>query len=288
MRNCNFKILGALPNSHRKIEPEIMRRMMTDSYINKIINSGENIKGLELLDKRSLVGSLAEADEFSSNEMERFWSNSRNIQQSSITGSEPFPGEMMVPASENVVMSNSMLDLLVEYYMAAYETLEFRKPFGEGHDDATVISVKMNQFGRCRIGSETFGSNMSSRHVKSSYILAKFITSDNIVECYPGKVQFFFSHKVYLTNGNGELEHNLAFIRWYKPASSRYYFSINGDETCNVELWSTEFYPESRDCIIPVHNILSRFVPVKYRISERKNARTYLAVNPINRKLNIR
>jgi hypothetical protein len=51
MRNCNFKILGALPNSHRKIEPEIMRRMMTDSYINKIINSGENIKGLELLDK---------------------------------------------------------------------------------------------------------------------------------------------------------------------------------------------------------------------------------------------
>ena len=72
MRNCNFKILGALPNSHRKIEPEIMRRMMTDSYINKIINSGENIKGLELLDKWSLVGSLAEADEFSSDEMEWF------------------------------------------------------------------------------------------------------------------------------------------------------------------------------------------------------------------------
>src|ERR1700722_4921961 len=112
MRNCNFKILGALPNSHRKIKPEIMRRMMTDSYINKIINSSENIKGLELLDKQFLVKFLAEVNEFFSDEMERFWSNSQNIQQLSIIGSKPFPGKMIVSISENVVMSNSMLDLL--------------------------------------------------------------------------------------------------------------------------------------------------------------------------------
>ena len=133
-------------------------------------------KGLEFLNKRSLVGSLAEADEFSADEMERFWLNSRNIQQSSINGSEPFPGEMMGPASENIVMPNSMLDLLVEYYMVTYETLEFRRPFGEGHDDSRVISIKINQFSRCRIGSEIFGSNMSASHIKSLYILAKFIT----------------------------------------------------------------------------------------------------------------
>ncbi|EXX58274.1 hypothetical protein RirG_199540 [Rhizophagus irregularis DAOM 197198w] len=42
-------VLGALPNSHRKIEPEIMRRMMADIHIDSIINSGENVKGLELL-----------------------------------------------------------------------------------------------------------------------------------------------------------------------------------------------------------------------------------------------
>ena len=144
----------------------------------------------------------------------------------------------------------------------------------------------MKQFGRCRIGSETFGSNMSARHVKNSYVLAKFITQDGSVDCYPGQVQFFFSHKVDLPDG--ELEHNLAFIRWYQPANSRYYFSIEDDEICNVELWGTEFYPEGRDCIIPVHNILSRFVPIKYKISDRKNAREYLAVNPVNRKFNIR
>ena len=216
------------------------------------------MKGLELIDKRTSVGSLAEADEFSSEEMERFWLNSRNIQQSMITGSEPFPGEMLGPVSENVVMSGPMLDLLVEYYMATYETLEFRKPFGKGHEDANVIPVKMNQFGRCRIGSEIFGSNISSRHIKSSYVLLKFIAQDNRVDCYPGQVQYYFRHILDLPSG--PVEHNLAYVRWYRPADTIrawYHFHINDeDETCNVELWKPEFYAESRDCIISVHNIL--------------------------------
>ena len=259
---------------------------MNDNCINSIINSaGGEVKGLELLKQRPVVGSLAEVDEFSSDEMERFWMNSRNIQQSTTTGSEPFPGEMMGPVSKNVVMSSSMLNLLVKYYMATYENLEFRKPFGEGSEDSIVISVKINQFGRCRISSEIFGSNMLSRHIKSSYILAKFITRDDSVDCYPGQIQYFLSYKIHLPNG--KFEHNLAFVRWYQPANSQYYFSIENDEICNAELWGTEFYPEGRDCIILVHHILDRFVPVKYKISDRRNARDYLAVNPVNRKFNI-
>ncbi|EXX59937.1 hypothetical protein RirG_184520 [Rhizophagus irregularis DAOM 197198w] len=101
-------------------------------------------------------------------------------------------------------MSNLIPDLLVEYYLATYKTLEFQKPFGEGHKNSRIISVKMKQFGRCRISSETFGSNMSA---------PKFITQDGSIDCYPRQVQFFFSHKVDLPDG--ELEHNLAFIRWY-------------------------------------------------------------------------
>ncbi|EXX50506.1 hypothetical protein GLOIN_2v1786477 [Rhizophagus irregularis DAOM 181602=DAOM 197198] len=116
---------------------------MADIHIDSIINSRENVKGLELLNNRAFVGSLAEADEFSADEMERFWLNSQNIQQSIVTGSESFPGEILGPASENIVMSNSMLDLLVEYYLTTYETLEFRKPFGESHENSRIISVKM-------------------------------------------------------------------------------------------------------------------------------------------------
>ncbi|GET60903.1 hypothetical protein GLOIN_2v1786477 [Rhizophagus irregularis DAOM 181602=DAOM 197198] len=59
-------------------------------------------------------------------------------------------------------------------------------------------------------------------------------------------------------------------------------------ETCNVELWKTDFFPESRDCIIPVHNILCRFVPAKYKISSNRNVTEYLAINPLNRKFHIR
>ena len=129
---------------------------------------------------------------------------------------------------------------------------------------------------------------MSSRHIKSSFVLAKFITENGNVDCYPGQIQYFFSHIVNLPDGLSE--HNLAFIRWYdKPADSiRYHFRIDGEEICNVELWSTEFYTESRDCIIPVHHILSRFIPTKYRISNRRSTNDYLAVNPVNKKYHIR
>ena len=38
-----------------------------------------------------------------------------------------------------------MLDLMVEYYMTAYDNLEFRKSFNESSKDAIIIQVKMNQ-----------------------------------------------------------------------------------------------------------------------------------------------
>ena len=84
----------------------------------------------------------------------------------------------------------------------------------------------------------------------------------------------------------------MAYVRWYKPAETskvRYYFSIDNDEeTCNVKLWKNEFYSYGRDSIIPVQNILCRFVPVKCKISNRQDAIEYLAINPINRKFHIR
>jgi hypothetical protein len=283
--------LGSLPNSHRKIEPELMRRIMNDNQINSIINSGiVDTKGLDILGTKPSVGSISETDEFTSDEMERYLLYSQNIKESPIVGCEAFPGKMLGPSLEKVLMSSEMLDIMVDYYNATYPTYNFRKPFGEGPEDSIVIPVKMSQFGRCRIGSETFGSKMSSRHVKSSFIVAKFITADNDVDVYPGQVQFYFIHTIDFPNG--PVDHFLAYVRWYQHANSssiRYYFSSNNDyNTCNVELWHTEFYQESRDCIIPVHHILSRFIPVNYRISDQRNAREYLAVNQINRKYHIR
>src|ERR1044072_6798654 len=84
---------------------------------------------------------------------------------------------------------------------------------------------------------------------------AKFVTKDGSVDCYPGPVQYFFTHTVDLPDGPSE--HYLAYVRWYNHTDSRYYFSVDDDEqTCNVKLWQSSFYSKSCDCIIPVHHIL--------------------------------
>lgn len=282
-------LLGTLPNSHRQIEPELMRRITAESQINDIISSDLETKGLELLNNRPSVGSLSDANEFSTDEMYRFLMNSKNIIDSPITGSEEFPGSYLRPQFDNINLEESIHNLLIEYYNVTYINSTFRKPFTEDSPNSVIVLNKANQYGRCQIGAETFGSAISPRHLKSSFILAKFINRDGkSVDIYPGQIQYFFSHAIYLSNQN--LTHNLAYIKWYKPVSSsevRYHFSIN-DEICNVELWKNNFYPDSRDNIIPIHNILGRFIPAKYKTSNRSNARNYLAVIPLNRKFHLR
>ena len=264
-----------------------MRRLINDQQINNIINSKSSRKGLELLNTRQSVGSLSETDQLDHNEMERIWMYSRQV-QSTITGKEPFPGEMLKPKYENILLSeDNLLNLMVDYYNEIYEGIKFRKPFTENIPNSIIIPLKINKYCRCRIGSEIFGSTLSPRHQKSSYILSKFETEDGKIEIFPGQIQFFFIHQVCI-NGIDLSDHNFAYIWWYKLTKNRYHFAINDDneeeQICNTELWKTEFYPKNRDCIIPVHHILGRFVPVKYKITDRINAKEYIAVNPINRK----
>ena len=286
----SFILLGSLPNSQRKIEPELMRRLMAKAKINDIVSSGLEVKGLDLLDNRSSVGSLSDADEFSTEEMYRFLMNSKNILESPVTGSENFPGKFLPPHSNNVHLEDSIHDRLVEYYQDTYVNLTFRKPFTTNLPDSIIVNNKVSQYGRCQIGAEIFGSATSARHIKSSFILAKFVNRDGrSIDTYPSQVQYFFEHDIYLSSQNRT--HKLAYVRWYKAVNShstRFHFSINDDaETSNAELWENGFFPISRDCIIPIHNILSRFIPVKYKASNRSNAREYLAVVPLNRKFHL-
>ena len=64
--------LGLLPNSNRKIEPEIICHLMFNNQVSNIINSGVETKGLDLLNNRLSVGLLSEADQFSADEMQCF------------------------------------------------------------------------------------------------------------------------------------------------------------------------------------------------------------------------
>ena len=259
---------------------------MAKAKINDIAGSGLEVKGLELLNVRSSIGSLSVADEFSTKEMYRFLMNLKNILESPITGCENFPGEFLPPQSENIRLEDSIHDALVEYYMGTYVNSTFRKPFTNDLPNSTIVINKANQYGRCQISAEIFGSAISARHIKSSFISAKFINRDGrSVDTYPGQIQYFFEHNIHINSQN--LTHKLAYVRWYNPSSTRFHFSIDDDENCNVELWENSFYPIGRDCIIPIHNILGRIIPVKYKISDRSNAREYLAIVPLNRKFHL-
>jgi hypothetical protein len=280
----NFKI-GSLPNSHRKIEPELMRRLMNDLQIVNLTKIHSDKTGFEFLNNRLNIGSISELDQFSTDELYRFLNNTYKIQETVINGSEQFPGELLNPKNLNIILHAEVLDLLVEYYEASYETMNFRRPFTNNINDSIIIRNIANQYGRIRIGSETFDSVMSSRNIKGSFVLARFVNHDGSVDLYPGQVQFFFTHSVNFPNVE---EHKLAFIRWFKPVNSadvRFYFG--SENNANIELWSTEFYPVRRECIIPIHNIFGRFIPFKYRISNRRDSCEYLAVIPLNRKYNI-
>ena len=154
----------------------------------QILAKSSGTKGIELLETRPNVRSLSATDEFSFDEMYRFLLHSKDIQNSVITEREAFSGEMLKPSFENILMTAEMLDRMIEYYTAIYEMHNFQKLFGEETDDSIIIRVMMDKFGRCRIGSEIFGSIMSSRHISSSYILAKFMTNTDEVDCYSGQI----------------------------------------------------------------------------------------------------
>ncbi|GET57124.1 hypothetical protein GLOIN_2v1775288 [Rhizophagus irregularis DAOM 181602=DAOM 197198] len=187
-------ILGSLPNSNRKIESELMRRLMFDKQIKNIISSGIEVKGLELLNSQRTIGSLSVTDEFSLDEMHRFWLNSQNIKDSQISGKEGFPGEFLKLVSHNILLSSEMLNLMVEYYNVTYESFGFQRPLVEGLDNDIII-----------------------RHT--------FVDINT-------QIQPIFD----------TISAVMKFV------------------------------------------MLSRFVPVSYQISNRQNAREYLAVNPISRK----
>ena len=148
-------LLGSLPNSHHQIEPELMRRLMTETQINDIISSSSEVIGIELLNKRPSVSSLSE---FPTNKMYQFLMNSRNILESPITGCEEFSGIFLAPRSKDIRLDEQIYNLLIEYYKDTYVDSIFRKPFTENLPNSTIIINKANRYGRCQIGAEIFGS----------------------------------------------------------------------------------------------------------------------------------
>ena len=82
-------------------------------------------KGLDILNTRTSVSSISENDKFTSEEMKQFLLYSQNIKESLIYEYERCSGEMLGPSSENILMSNEMLNIMVKYYNAIYVNYNF-------------------------------------------------------------------------------------------------------------------------------------------------------------------
>ncbi|RHZ77746.1 hypothetical protein Glove_173g75 [Diversispora epigaea] len=362
-------ILNSLPNSHRQIELELMCRLINNNRINEMIYTENNTKGLEILNTRQSVGSLSEMDQFSHDEMRRFWMYSRTIQESTISGKEPFPGEMLKPFSENIpLLADGILDLMIAYYNDTYENLKFQKPFETDSINSIIIPLRINKYCRCRISSEIFGSVFSPR----LYIINEMIYTENNTkgleilntrqsvgslsemdqfshdemrrfwmysrtiqestisgkEPFPGEMLKPFSENIPLL-ADGILDLMIAYyndtyenLKFQKPfetdsinsiiiplrinkycrcriSSEIFAKFVSEDDSIDIYLGQIQFFfvyeistnrinMENYYLAYVLHHILGRFVPVKYKISDRKNAKEYLAINPINRKYNLR
>ena len=289
-------VLGSYPNSKRQIEPELLRIVMQGWKLDDLISSqSDNIKlseALELVKSRQTTGSLAANESSTFAELYQFMQIYRQNIDVTITGSEPFPGEMMSPKKERVSLPDNIYKLLVQYYNTAYNQ-EFVSiadaALRDIDEDFIVVMPNVNQYGRIRIGAEIFGSIIAARYKNNSHILAKFIQDNEMIESWPGEVQFYFEHSIDLPSGTKL--HHLAFVKWHLPApnrQTRFHFKSkdDGDDRCNVELWKYECYDIDRDSIIPVHNIYSRFIPSKFTLGVR-NKTTYMAVIPTNRQFHL-
>lgn len=197
---------------------------------------------------------------------------SRNVERMAGTGIESFPGSFLSSKKENIELPDEVENLLLEYYQNAYDR-EFvsLKNIHTASSDAIPVLKRANMYGRLQLGSEVFGSSYSKRHVKSAKILSSFTHDNGEKDTYPGIVQFYFEHTV---NFEGKVwKHSLAFVKWYLPAEdhkTRFHCKINDDDnSCNIELWKKEFFELGRDCIIPIHSILGRFVEGSFSVGQR-------------------
>ncbi len=255
----------------------VLKNAQIDYHLTCKWSSGILDESLCLLAPRKDVGSLAVTAE--SDELQHFLSMRHNMStQSKIYGTEPIPGQMLMPSNYEVVMPLELRRFLCEWYAVLYEK--------DQEDILGFMDLEINQYARMQIGAEIFGSMMSGRHEKNSTILAKWRAAyDESIDIYPGEVQYYFEHTLRLPEG--PRKHLLVYVKWYKGASApstRFKHSFIEPEISNTELWKAEYYPEGCDSLLAVHRILCRAVKFKYvTVGKQK----YLSIIPLNRRFNL-
>ncbi|CAG8716698.1 5663_t:CDS:2, partial [Ambispora leptoticha] len=205
------------------LEPELLRIILTNNSLDEVVSNAEkNVRlsdSLIILKGRISGDSIDISDEFETQDLLQFYKLRNIIDQGESFSYELFHGIFLGPKSENAILQNNILDLLVEFYNNGVTGYQFTTPGDILRIDQISVFPKIIQYEQLKLGSEIFGSTFSARHIKFSRILARFVAQeDESVDLYPGQVQFYFDHTIHLPSG--ELTYHLAFVRWYKPVEN--------------------------------------------------------------------
>jgi hypothetical protein len=253
----------------------VLKNSLVDYHLACKWTSGLLDETLDFLAPKKAVGSLALTAE--REELHHFLSMRNNMSTlSKVYGTEPIPGRVLDPSKIGVDMPFKLRRFLCEWYGILYER--------DQEGILGYMELQFNQHARMQIGAEIFGSVMSGR--KDATILAKWkAANDESTDIYPGEVQYYFEHTLRLPEGSRT--HLLAYVKWYKSASSssiRFRHSFMEPEVSNTELWKPEYHQEGCDSFIAVHRILCKATKFKYvTVGKQK----YLSIVALNRRFNL-
>jgi hypothetical protein len=255
----------------------VLRNSLVDYHLTCKWTSGLLENSLQLLVPKKAVGSLAVTNTFDQEELQHFISL-RDDTSNKIYGNESIPGRMLMPSHKNVKMPSNLRELLCEWYSILYD--KNKKKISE------CMDLRMNQYARFIIGDEIFGSKIGGRYANNSIIRAKWQAyRDESSDIYPGEVQYYFEHVLHLPKGSKT--HLLAYVRWFKPASSsstRFKHKFMENEKSNTEIWKADYFEEDVDSIIAVHRIYSRAIKINYRVGKKNN---FVSIISLNRRFNV-
>jgi len=171
-----------------------MQHWRLDNLVSAQSNNVKLVEALKLIQPRQTSGSLAAYDNFNYSELYQFRKVFFQEVDDTIVGSEPFPGEILMPRKNQVALPDDIYQILTEYYNTAYnlQFITIAESISTSLRDAIVVSNMVDQFGRVRISAEVFGSAMAPRYLKNANVLANFVQDNETTDLFPGQVQYYF------------------------------------------------------------------------------------------------
>ncbi|CAG8786982.1 13181_t:CDS:2 [Dentiscutata erythropus] len=196
------KELGSFPNSNCNMELEVL----------------ENFNLQEALDFRAMSGGLI-----------------NHI----VTGSEQFPGYFTGPFHE-ITLSAKIIEFLVQYYSNIYTNFSFHN---ENQTPKSNYSILVSSTARrataLKLRDEIYGSFFSCSDLSSNILVRWQLDNSNRIN-WPGKIKFFFEHRIFLPNSTIVTSYYLAIVDWYKrDLLKQSYFYVKSCDSISKGILST-------------------------------------------------